>query len=107
MEKLKDIKELRRLIENNKIAFLYVSSWECSVCRELLPKVENVLGKYPAIACRHVEAEEIPEVAGELSVFTTPVLLMFIHGKEAIRESRYVMISELEDKIDRFIAMLS
>jgi len=32
---------------------------------------------------------------------------MFIDGKEVIRESRYVMISELEDKIGRFIAMLS
>jgi len=107
MKKLKNIIDVRNFIQDKEIAFLYVSSWECSVCRELLPKVESVLGKYPAIACRHIEAGEIPEVAGELSVFTTPVLLMFIDGKEVIRESRYVMISELEDKIDRFIAMLS
>lgn len=107
MEKIKNINELRNFIVNNKIALLYVSSWECGVCRELLPKIEMMLNKYLSIVSRHVEISEIPEVAGELSIFTTPVILMFIEGKEIIRESRYVMISDLEDKIDRFITLLN
>jgi len=107
MEKLKDIKELRSFIENNNMAFIYVSSWECSVCRELLPKVESMLSKYPIIASRHIETSEVPEIAGELSVFTIPVLLIFIDGKETIRESRYVIISELEGKISRYIEMFN
>jgi len=106
MEKLKNIDEVRDFIEKNQLAFLYVSSWECSVCRDLLPKIEGVLSIYPLIASRHVEINEIPEIAGELSIFAIPVLLLFIDGKETIREGRYVIISELQEKISRYVSIL-
>jgi len=106
VEKLKNINEIREFTENNDLAFLYVSSWECSVCRELLPKIEKMLSSYPLIASRHVEVNEIPEVAGGMSIFTIPVLLLFINGKETIREGRYVIINELDEKISRYVSIL-
>lgn len=105
MDKLHDLESIRQFIAGNTFAFLYVSSEGCSVCRHLRPKVEQLLGQFPRVVSRWAEVSEVPALAGELSVFTVPVLLMFVDGKETIRESRYVNLQELESKVERYYSL--
>ena len=56
---------------------------------------------YPEIKPGHINAAEVPEVAGAFSVFTAPVLLLFVEGKEYIREARIVQLDLFEEKIDK------
>jgi len=106
MDRLDNIEEIKSFIKEDTLAFLYISTAECNVCKDLLPKVRNMLTKYPKIVFRYVEINDALEVSGELSVFSVPVLLFFIEGKETLRESRYVNMSELEEKIKRYYFML-
>jgi hypothetical protein len=65
----------------------------------LLPQVEEALKDFPLIQTRQADAAHIPELAGFLSVFTAPVLLLFADGKEMQRDARFVHIEEFREKI--------
>lgn len=46
---------------------------------------------------------DVPEVAGQFTVFTVPALLLFVEGKETIREARFVVMDDLHDKFTRVV----
>jgi len=71
------------------------------VCHGLQPQIENMLADYPKIQSRTVDASEVTEIAGKFNIFTAPVLLLFVHGKEYIREARIVHTEAFEQKITR------
>lgn len=98
---LQSIDEVTQFIESNELAFLYISQENCSVCHALLPQVQTLLIDYPKIKLAQVDAIKVPAVAGEFSVFTVPVLLLFIEGKEYIREARIVHLELLDKKINK------
>lgn len=85
----------------------YFSTETCSVCKVLKPKVEElILTKFPNIKLAYIKSDEQPEIAAQHSVFTAPTLLVFFDGREYIRKSRNIGISELEQEIARLYSML-
>lgn len=88
-------------INDHALSFLYISQPNCSVCHGLFPQVQALMTTYPEIHLGHINAAEVTEVAGRFSIFTVPVLLLFIEGKEYIREARIVHMQLLEEKIDK------
>ncbi|WP_368505327.1 thioredoxin family protein [Alkalihalophilus sp. As8PL] len=105
MKELTAIDEVDTFIEENKFSFIYVSRTNCSVCHALLPQVKEVLSQFPNIQLGFVNADELEEIAGRLSIFTVPALLFFVEGKEVIREARFVQIEALREKIGRIYEM--
>ena len=56
---------------------------------------------YPQIHCGIVDAGDVQEVAEFFLVFTVPVLLLFVDGKEVLREARIVHVDLFREKINR------
>lgn len=106
MDKLNSIEEGRNFIKANKLALLYISTENCSVCHALLPKVEEMLLRYPSIVSKKIDGGEVAEVAGEFSVFTVPAIIFYIEGKEIIRKARFISMDELEWSIERYYKMI-
>ncbi|WP_377889769.1 thioredoxin family protein [Alkalihalobacillus sp. R86527] len=92
-------------IRNQKLFFLYLYGTNCSVCHALLPQVEEILNDYPEIQYAKLNVHEIPEAAGEFSVFTIPVLLLYVEGKETIREARFVNMASFGASIERITTL--
>ncbi|WP_026908657.1 thioredoxin family protein [Paucisalibacillus globulus] len=88
-------------IESNSLAFIYISRPSCSVCHALMPQVQELMVSYPEIKMAHINTDEVEAVAGRLSIFTVPVLLLFVDGKEYLREARIVHMDLFKDKIDK------
>jgi thioredoxin-like negative regulator of GroEL len=101
MENIESLDEARELIESNPMTLLYLSRPDCGVCTALKPKVEKMLQEYPGVRAGYVDLDALPEAAGEFSIFTIPGILVFVNGKESVREARYVSMDELESKIAR------
>lgn len=102
MKILDSLESIDKFIKENKVAMLYFSSQNCSVCVALLPKIKELLKKYSNIAYAKVEINEVELAVGKYLIFTVPTIIMFIEGKEVIRESRFISIIELQEKIRRF-----
>ncbi|WP_249871427.1 thioredoxin family protein [Oceanobacillus saliphilus] len=100
-EELTSIDSAENFIKDNKLSFLYISRPNCSVCHALLPQVQELMEKYPEIKLAHINAQSVEEVAGRFSIFTVPVLLLFVEGKEFVREARIVHLDLFEGKLDK------
>lgn len=106
MKVLNSFDGIDRFIKENKVAMLYFSSDNCNVCVGLLPKIEELMKKYRKIVYAKVEIDELQSVVGKYSIFTLPAIILFIDGKEMIREARFISIIELEEKILRFYDLI-
>lgn len=106
-EQLTSVESANEFISHHQISFLYISMTGCSVCHALQPQVQKLLTKYPDIQMATINAQEVPAVAGSFSVFTAPVLLLYVEGKEYIREARIVHLDLLEEKISKIYDLVT
>ncbi|WP_328515424.1 thioredoxin family protein [Halobacillus yeomjeoni] len=102
LKKLETMEQAQEVIQSQPLSLLYISQPNCSVCHSLLPQVEELLEDYPKISSIHLDAKEVPEVAGEFSVMTVPAILIFAEGKEMFRKARFVPVGELNMQLAKF-----
>ncbi|SDG32014.1 Thioredoxin [Paenibacillus sp. cl6col] len=106
-EQLMSVESANKFIGHHRLAFLYISMTSCSVCHALQPQVQRLLTKYSDIQLATINAQEVPAVAGSFSVFTAPVLLLYVEGKEYIREARIVHLDLLDEKINKIYDLVT
>ncbi|MEA4826348.1 MAG: thioredoxin family protein [Clostridium sp.] len=106
MEVLNSKESIIQFVNSAKLSLLYISSNNCSVCHALLPKMEEMLECYPEVQCKKIEIDKLPEIAGQLSIFTVPVVIFYVQGKEIFRRGRFISIEEVKQAIDRYYNLL-
>ncbi len=106
MKQVETLIEIDEFLKSSDIALLYLSRPDCNVCKSLLPKVEGMLKDFPEIKSRYVDLDSIPEASGRFSIFTIPAILLYIRGKETIREARYISVEALRSSIERYYSFL-
>lgn len=98
--------EIEALINTNEILLLYFSSKSCGVCKVIKPKLDEMLKAYPKLKSLQIDVEGNIKLAAAYSVFTLPAVIVFVNGKETIREARYINLEEIENKIDRYCKLI-
>lgn len=106
MYKLNSIEDINKVVDNGEIVIIYITSATCSVCGAIKPKINDIVNSMPEIEAYEISTDEVSNIAGELSIFTLPAILVFIEGKEVIREARYISLDILEEKLNRYYKML-
>lgn len=106
MDIVKNIEEIYELKNKHEMLMVYFGSTACGVCVAMKPKMEQMLEKYPNIKLVEVEAENNPELSAKYNVFTIPVIILYIQGKETIREARIISLEKLEQNISRYYGLL-
>lgn len=99
MEHIKDYDTLVDKMNQEKFV-LYVMSLGCSVCHADLPKVERLLENYDLPSAK-ILVNEIPEAAGQLSLFTAPVIILNAQGREFHRQARIIDFRALEHRLSQ------
>ncbi|CAM4018007.1 thioredoxin family protein [Lederbergia lenta] len=103
---LTSLDSVEKFIRDHQFSFLYVSRTNCGVCHVILPQLIDLLEEFPLIQLGHINADDLEEIAGRFSIFTVPVLLLFVDGKEVIREARFVHMQSLHEKISKIYNMM-
>lgn len=107
MKLYNDVEKIKEIIEQEEIVLAYFTTTNCNLCKDLFPKIETMLEDYPRLTGIKAESDIDQRIVGEYKVFMVPTVILFIQGKETIRLSRNISISELKSKIDRYCEMLS
>ncbi|NMB00561.1 MAG: thioredoxin family protein [Firmicutes bacterium] len=102
MHLIESQEELKSLLSDNTMALLYFGSDSCGVCQALKPKVKQLLLDYPKVVSGRIDTAKSAHLAADFTVFTIPVVLVFVAGNEVIREARHVSIRELTAKIQKY-----
>ena len=99
--------DIQSIITTEQAVMLYFFNDSCAPCKILRPKVQDLVNTYfPKMVFQLIDSGQYPEETAQYGVFSSPTLLAFFEGKEYIRESKNISISELHDKIERIYNMV-
>jgi thioredoxin-like negative regulator of GroEL len=94
------LEEIQNIIKSEVGVLLYFSGENCNVCHALRPKFKELFDKeFPKIKQIYLDAHENPQISANFQVFSVPTMLVFLDGKEFIREGRAVSIHQLQQKL--------
>lgn len=65
-----------------------------------------MLSNYPDVKNVYIDMDDTPELCGPYSVFIAPTILLFTLGKESLRESKFIVLNELEAKMNRYCKLI-
>ena len=100
MKKLENYEQILNKIKEEKYFLLYVSMNNCSICQIDMSKVEKIVNEQNFTAY-YIEVSEIPEVVGQLSLFSVPVVILFYEGKEIHRQAKIIDFAELNYRMEQ------
>jgi len=96
------LEEIQNIIKSELGVLLYFSGENCNVCHALRPKFKELFDKeFPKIKQIYLDAHENPQISANFQVFSVPTMLVFLDGREFIREGRAVSIHQLQQKLQR------
>lgn len=98
--------EVEEFIEDNLMSIVYFSGSTCGACDAIKEKVLHIINDYKKIKFLEVNAIENQEIAASYNIFSLPILLLFVNGKETLRLGRYFDILDLKKSIDRYYNMI-
>ena len=101
MEKLESVKQLEQISTQHPLVMLYFSRYLCGVCHVMKPQVENVMKDYPSIILKEVNVDELPQISGQMTVFSVPAVVLIAEGKEIMRQAGYLNLGTLMNFLDR------
>jgi len=65
-----------------------------------------MLSSYPKVKSIKIDIDESPSLCAEFLVFIAPTILIFAQGKETLRESRFIVLNELEKNLNRYYNLI-
>lgn len=102
MKWIKSYEEWLGVVQEQQSLLLFVKTNNCSVCESLLQQIVVLHEDYP-LPFYLVNVAEVPEVAGQLSVLSAPVVLLFNEGTEYARFARFVRMDELKRRMQELL----
>ncbi|SFV52732.1 thioredoxin-like [hydrothermal vent metagenome] len=103
-----NLEELQNIIRTEVGVLLYFSGENCRVCHALRPKFKELFdNKFKEIKQIYLDAHENPEISAHYQVFSVPTMLVFLDGREFVREGRAVSLYMLENKLQRPYEMMT
>lgn len=95
-----------QIIAENNFVMAVFSGQNCSVCHAVIPKLQKLVTDYFSdILLVEILVEQLPELAARYSVFTIPVILFWVDGREYIREARYIDLSILKQNLEKIFSL--
>ncbi|UBH13186.1 thioredoxin family protein [Macrococcus armenti] len=102
MKQIHQYEEVLSFLNKNDKALVYVMTTDCSVCHADYPKVASIV-KETDIPAIYFLADKLPEAAGQLSLFTSPVVILYKSEREYHRQARIIDFDTLRLRIDQLI----
>jgi len=102
------LEELQTTIREEVGVLLYFSGENCNVCHALRPKLKELFDKeFSQIKQIYLDAHENPQISAHFQVFSVPTMIVFLDGREFVREGRAVSLHQMTEKLSRPYGMMT
>ncbi|MED5018053.1 thioredoxin family protein [Paenibacillus chibensis] len=98
-EHITSLEQVKNSIKEHTLLLLLIKTDYCGVCDSVMAKLDDLLPIYPQVQGMYIRMEEAPDLSGEFLVFTAPTLLLFMEGKEVFRQSRFILMGDVEKQL--------
>lgn len=99
VKQLNSVEAFQAFIKQHPLAVVHVMRDQCSVCHAVLPQIEDLMKSYPNVPLAVINQSHVGAIAGELNIFTVPVDLIFMNGKELHRQGRFIDMQRFEHQL--------
>lgn len=106
MERICTREDAQNLIQSYELCVVYFTGSDCGACEVIKHKVEVILQNYPQVKGIEINGAQYPEIAASYDVYTLPIMILFVEGKESIREGKHLDLLAFEGKLQRYIEMM-
>lgn len=101
MNTLTTPEEINNFIKDQALGVIVFSTRGCVVCRPLKEKINHIVSSLESVEVSDVFIEDIPSAQGDFGVYTAPIVLVFVEGKESKRYSAAMDLLEFERYLHR------
>jgi len=102
------LEALQNTIRSEVGVLLYFSGENCNVCHALRPKFKDLFdSEFPQIRQIYLDAHENPEISAHFQVFSVPIMIVFLDGREFVREGRAVSMHKMTEQLARPYGMMT
>ena len=102
------LEQKQKTIKEEIGVLLYFSGEHCSVCHALRPKFRELFDKeFPQLKQIYLDAQEYADISAHYQVLSLPTILVFLDGREFVREGRSVSLHQLTEQIKRPYGMMT
>lgn len=102
MKQIQNLHELMQSINTGQPVLIYFSGPNCSVCKDLQPKIKKQISKnFEKMKIYEVQSELHKEITSHFTVFSIPTTLVFFDTKEFIRVGRNISLHNFISDIKR------
>lgn len=105
MVEINNSSTIESLINNKGIQLFYFYSDSCGVCHVIKNFLESEIKQLNRMARYKIFINDNIEEYSRFNIFTLPVILVYIDGKEYIREARNISLRDLYIDIERLYNM--
>ena len=96
---IESIEQFHQFIQTHRLVVIHVMRNHCSVCHAVLPQIEDIVNDYSKVHFAVINQSNVEAIAGELSIFTVPVDLIFLDGIEMHRQARFIDMDAVEHQL--------
>ena len=101
------LEALQTIIKTEVGVLVYFSGENCNVCHALRPKFKELFdAEFPKIKQIYLDAGEHAEISAQYQVLSVPTILVFLDGREFVREGRAVSMHKLTEQLKRPYVMM-
>jgi len=98
--------DLLNKMKSGDALFILFGAANCTVCRSLRPQLTSMLEQqFPDIHAVYVDCQKSPDICAQYSVFSLPVVKVYIDEMKVAEEVRAFSIKQLVHAIERPYAM--
>ena len=102
------LEQLQQTIKEEIGVLLYFSGENCNVCHALRPKFKELFDReFPLIKQIYLDAHENAEISAHYQVFSVPTMIVFLDGREFVREGRAVSMHKMTEQLSRPYSMMA
>lgn len=94
------------VIKKDKIVILEFGSEVCGACKSINYKLSNWIEEREGIVGYYIPVEDNMELAAELGIFSSPVVMVYVEGALTIREAGYFGLEQILKDILRYKNLL-
>jgi len=103
-----NLEELNMLIKEEVGVLIYFSGEHCNVCHALRPKFRELFdAEFPKLKQIYLDTQEYAEISSHYNVVSLPTMLVFLEGREFVREGRSVSLHKMTEQLKRPYMMMT
>ena len=93
------------IIKENDIVIFEFGSSSCGACKSIEYKLTEWLEE-EGIKGYYISVDDNMELAAEMGVFTSPVVMVYTNGSLAVREAGYFGLEKIQERVRRYKKLL-